>query len=39
MPTTEGCDNEVVRRVRRERIMTRICHGVEPLLVLALHTV
>jgi len=37
MPTTKRYDNEVARRLRRERIMTRIRHGVEPLLVLALH--
>ena len=37
MPTTERRENEVDRRIRRERIKTRIRHGVEPLLVLALH--
>ena len=37
MQATEWRDEEVARRVRRERIMTRIRHGVEPLVVLALH--
>lgn len=37
MPTTERYDNEMRRRLRRERIIAWFRHGVEPLLVLALH--